>query len=295
MKSLLKLFFLIFFTHKIYAQQKILFANEFQNEMHLKFMEEKKMQSVIIFYQDEFVLNDSTKFNQNMLQKAIMSKIPNPKATGYAVLDWEGRATNILFTSSISSKIFKEMTVEYVKSIEFAKKIRPNIQWGFYNFPAVNYGSISTKQENNIYNRYLPIMKASDFLTPSLYLLHDRSEVSDSFSYQYAATNTKMAIKFGEKLNKKVFPFIWQRYTGNSRSLNKLIEPKHFQNFVRTILNQAVDKNKVDGVIWWDCESYLFNERNNFKNIKNEYSKIVGPRAYQKNILNKYYPLIKAK
>lgn len=275
--------------------QKVLFASEYGNRMHSNFLKTNNLDSIIIFYQNEFVKDDALCFDQQLLSKSIRQKFPQENAVGYAVLDWEGEAMNILLGAKIvSNEKYNQVVNNYLRSLEYAQLLRPNVKWGFYNFPPVMYGKMPYNYDEAVKSKWLRILQKVDFLTPSLYILEDQTEVSDNVSYQYAYDNTKYAIKLGKELNKPVYPFIWHRYSDSSkRSGFSLIEPEHFSRFIATILSTSHLGNKVDGLIWWECENYVYNNQSNISTLKDRYPVSINKVLYQEQLLENYYNKIK--
>jgi hypothetical protein len=269
------------------TKQTILFSREKGNTEQTLFLKKNKMDSIIILYQDDFVKNNALVFDKEMLKTSINARIPDPKAKGMAVLDWEGDIARILLGEDIVDEATFNKTVDnYVASIELAKKLRPNMKWGFYNYPPIIYADTDLEFTIKTNYKYEKILQAVDFLTPSLYLLNDRKEVTDDFSYKYAKSNTIAAIKIGLRLKKPVYPFVWHRYSPHSpNSANKLIEEKHLEEFLKNILNASYKGKKVEGLIWWECETYLYN----YKVIPDEYKKVKSVSDHQGQIYQRYF------
>lgn len=286
--------FLFFFSHFVIAQkQKILFSSEYKNQMHRKFLKKTKMDSIILFYQDDFVKNNALNFDKDLMLKNINKRIPNENAVGFAVLDWEGDATKILLGIKEVSKLeYDKMVDNYIASIQYAKKLRPKMKWGYYNFQPIIYGEIHFGYDKIVKEQWLKILKNVDFLTPSLYVLDDRSEIADNFSYNYGRSNAEYSIKLGLELNKPVYPFIWHRYSDHSKkSSHALIELQHFEKFVKGILGAKYKNKKVDGVIWWECENFLYNNLKILPAAK-DYKNVSDKNTYQNTVLETYFKRI---
>ena len=293
MKNRIITFLLVFvsFSFLFSQKQKILFATQYGNTTHKNITDKFKLDSVIIFYQNEFVKGDNTNFDCWKLKKAIEKRIPSTSQKGYAVLDWEGTASAIVYTHiPASDKDFKNTVQNFVDAIKYAKKIRPNIMWSYYNFPPIYYGQVNIQHDEIIKNKVMPVLKVIDFLAPSIYFMDTEKEVSPPFSYNYAKSNTEMAIKYGLLLNKPVFPFIWQRYTDHSKSSTfGLVDLDYFENFIAQILTSTYKSKKVDGIIWWDAEDYVFNNQKLFKGTQTEYKSIKNFENYKFMNTSYYY------
>lgn len=286
-------FFLIISAIQGQNSKKIFFSAIKGNKAHAKMLAETKMDSMIIFYQNEFVLNDAVNFDKIRLAKSIKNRIPKINQKGYAVLDWEGNANQILYgIKKVSDKEYNSVRNNYIESIKFAKKLRPNIKWGFYNYPFLDFGKVSKGHNEFVRKKIMPILKKVDFLAPSIYILVDeRTGTSDTFAYSYAKSNAEYAIKLGAELNKPVFPFIWHRYASQNKSYG-LTEFSYFENFIKSISNANYLGKKIDGIIWWECEDYVFNNRKTYKSVEKEYININNKENHIDDIYHNYYKRI---
>ena len=136
------------------------------------------------------------------------------------------------------------------------------MKWSFYNYSPIYYGKVDKLHDELVRKKLWPLLKNVDFLTPSLYLLDDKTERSEEFTLNdYAQNNIQYAIKLGLELKKPVYPFIWHRYSDHSKSSFGLVELDRFEKFMSVVLKSKKKKKKINGVIWWDCENYVFNNK----------------------------------
>jgi hypothetical protein len=76
------------------------------------------------------------KVNSDVLTEAIKKQYPDPNTSGIASLDWEGELyNNLRGKASPSSPEYKSALSEFIKAIQIAKALRPNIKWGYYAVP----------------------------------------------------------------------------------------------------------------------------------------------------------------
>ena len=288
------IFFVLFVT-LIQGQvpQKIFFSSVKNNQSHTKLLAETKMDSIIIFYQNEIVIGDALKFDVKTLRESIINRIPKTDQKGFAVLDWEGNANHILYgIKNVSESEYNIVRNNYIESIQFAKKLRPNIKWGFYNYPFLDFGKVSKGHDAFVRKKIMPILKNVDFLTPSIYILiDDRTASSDKFAYSYAQSNAAYAIKLGIELKKPVYPFIWHRYGSPNKSYG-LVEFTYFKNFIKSIADASYFGKKIDGIIWWECEDYVFNNRKSYKSVQKEFSIVTNKEKYKEKIYKNYSSII---
>lgn len=273
--------------------RKIFFSSVKDNKSHVKLLAETKMDSIIIFYQNEIVLGDALKFDTKTFKESIKNRIPKTDQKGFAVLDWEGNANQILYgIKNVSEREYNTVRNNYIESIQYAKKLRPNIKWGFYNYPFLDFGKVSKGHDAFVRKKIMPILKNVDFLAPSIYILiDDRTASSDKFAFSYAQSNAAYAIKLGVELNKPVYPFIWHRYGSSNKSFG-LVEFSYFKNFIKSIADANYLGKKIDGVIWWECEDYVFNSRKSHKSVEREYSTITNKEYHKDKIYRNYYSII---
>lgn len=289
-------FFLVICTVQAQNHKKLFFESEYANKIKTKIFNETKMDSMIFIYQGEFVKGQSLVFDRKLMEETINKRIPNKNQTGYAVLDWEGEATHILYGfKKVSDAKYVAVRMNYIASIKYAKKLRPNMKWAFYNFPFLNYvqkGELSEGYDDFVRKKIMPILNTVDFFTPSLYILKDeRTLESDNLTFSYAKSNTEYAIKLGKELKKPVYPVIWNRYLSQNRN-SALIELPYFEKFVKTIIDTQYNGKEIDGIIWWNCEDYVFNHKSELKSTAIEYSKVKDKDKHINAIFHTYYERI---
>lgn len=276
--------------------KKLFFESEFGNKANRKILAETKMDSILFIYQGEFVEGQSPVFDKNKMKETLDRRIPNKNQIGYAVLDWEGNANLILYGyKKVSDQEYATTRKNYIESINYAKKLRPKMKWAFYNYPPLSYvktGKVWEGHDAFVKKNMLPILKSEDFLTPSLYVsLDDRTAESDAFTYSYAESNTAYAIKLGIMLKKPVYPVIWHRYSSPNRS-HDLVELPYFETFVKSIIDTKYKGKGIDGLIWWNCEGYVYNHKKDFKSTEKEYQQVNDVEKHQDSIFHKYYKRI---
>jgi hypothetical protein len=292
-----KLFFVYFFLLMSIVQgqttKKLFFESEYGNKIVKKILTEAKMDSIIFIYQGEFVIDESPVFDKKRMKETLDKRIPNINQKGYAVLDWEGNSNLILYGyKKVSDEEYVTTRNNYIASIQYAKKLRPKMKWAFYNYPPMDYvntGKIAEGHDAFVQKNMLPILKIEDFLTPSLYVsLDDRTAKSDSFTYSYAKSNTEYAIKLGIMLKKPVYPVIWHRYSSPNRS-HGLVELPYFETYVKSIIDTKYKGKGIDGLIWWNCENYVYKIKKDFKSAEKEYQNVTDKDQHQDTIFHNYY------
>lgn len=277
---------------KLYSQptQILLFCSENGNQD--LFVKNNNLQNIFLIYQDFFISKDSSNFNRKLMKKSLDRIIPDKNQSGYATLDWEGAPYNILHgAQKVSEQEYNIVLNKYIAAIQYAKQLRPNIKWSFYGMPTMPY--MQYKEGNEQWAASLiPLLKNLDFFDPSLYLQDASETLSDKNSKFFAASYLHYSLELAIKMNKPIFPFVWHRYSNNAKMPNET-----FRETLKVILNMQYQNQKVNGVIWWNCEPNLFANKNNSKIITDEYQNVVDPANYQIDLLQRYLnniePLIK--
>ncbi|CAM3031822.1 hypothetical protein DRF59_15420 [Chryseobacterium flavum] len=267
---------------------ELLFLVEPDSKSQLKFSQDNHLKTYTIFYQQFFVKDE--KFNEEMLRKQIETKIPNVNSIGFAVLDWEGKGLKS-FQQQKDLNAVNYYKDEFLKAIRFAKKLRPNIKWGFYHLNYLNYsGTIEKYKSQN--DNLIPIIKEVDFLAPSLYvynpgLLHSRG------NQNYIKNKLIQALQYGERYNKPVYPFVWNRTTSNDENKHfSLIPVEYFAQAIEIISETEYKNQRAKGIFWWHSEGYSYRNKNKLKAVKAEYSRINSTEDYQYQMFKEYFQSI---
>ncbi len=195
--------------------------------------------------------------NADLLQKAITELIPNPKATGYGIIDWEGKAFETLALSRAGTSKFTAAMAQYQKALDLCKKLRPNIKWGIYFVPVTDYWLKDTISWQKINKKLLPLMKQCQVLFPSMYNHYPEGTQFTHNDY-YIRYNVRQALKLGIQLKKPVIAFVWHRiHDGNTKNGLELIPEKTFYNTLKKIVDTRVGKKRIDGLMWFTADSYF--------------------------------------
>jgi len=234
-------------------KQKLYFYAEKGNTVQEGMLKDFKNVSRIYMFYENFFIKGSN-FDQNLFNSFCLKLIPSKKEFGYAVLDWEGVEFDILRgVKKVSDQRYNDVLNRFIEIIRYAKKVRPNINWSFYDcnpaqYPFVNKFGVSNAE------RMAPLLKELDFFSTSLYL-RDNFNQSSKIN-NYLTSNVKESLRLGSIYGKSVLPFVWHRYHDSNR-LNDCIAPTDFNKYVQSILKVTYFNKYVDGVIWWNSESYL--------------------------------------
>ncbi len=286
-------FLVLIFGIFIDAQQKqqIFFCSEIYNPAQQELVKRNNIQNFYIIYQD-YIIDRNLNLDKDKLKKEIDRQIPNSNTFGYAALDIEAESVLIMLKEKkVSAGEYNRILNNYINTIRYAKSLRPNIKWTFYGYNLTSYPYVTSEHERNVTVGTYPLLKELDFLAPSMYLQDKKTPLKIDRIKTFISSNLSLSLKLGEKFNKPVYPFVWNRYH-NSESENTLIDIIDFQWYVNSILNFSFNKRKVDGIIFWNAETYTYETNKNI-NVRKEYKTVKDINIYQNDVLQKYWNAIK--
>ncbi len=250
------------------------------------FLEGNEINEVKIIVERSIYTKNPLKVDEANLTKVINSMFPSKTQKGICTLDWEGKALAILEKSDSDSAEFKTMVSEYIKAIRIAKRLRPNMKWGYYGLPFKNYWN----RDDNWRNRtleLLPLFKEADMIFPSIYDFYDDS-VGWADDPAYVNDNVVLALEVGTRLNKPVFPFVWHRYhNSNKKKGYELIPEEEFKTHLDAALKANFQNKYIKGIVWWGADRWFYANKKN-EVLKKEASKNKSFDEYQKNVLIDY-------
>jgi hypothetical protein len=292
--SLLITLLLLAFSGTLYCQEqpKLYIGMSGLNPMQEDYIKQNGLEKAIIFYQKE-VTSDGINLDTELFTKSITEKT-SAESTGIAIVDWEGPAIKAI--SGSNDKDANVAIQQFVKTIQTAKKLRPNLKWGFYGLPVRTFKGNSTNW-NDVNARLNPIFTAVDIIAPSLYMYNAnprvynaRSPILELGSGDYLYVNLDYALEMAKKYNKEVYPFIWQkRNSGNANMAMSLIPLDIFKNYYKMITSRVSSGKKVSGVIWWDSQKYFYLNRKKYPALQKEYSEVKNVDQYDLDVFKQYY------
>lgn len=274
-------------------KQQIFFCSEIHNPVQQEFVKKNKVKNFYIFYQD-YIIDRDLNLDKKKFKAEVDKQIPNAKMSGYAALDVEAESVLILLKEKkVSVTEYNRILNNHIGMIRYAKLLRPNVKWTFYGYNLTSYPYVTPGHENDVTVGTYPLLKELDFLAPSMYLQDEKKPENIEKIKTFVSSNLTLSLKLGKKFNKAVYPFVWNRYH-NAQAENTLINPNDFQWYVSQLLNFTYNKRKVDGVIFWNSESYTYEVSKN-SNVRKEYKNIKDINKYQTEVLQEYWNTIKNK
>ncbi|WP_286727585.1 MULTISPECIES: hypothetical protein [Sphingobacterium] len=267
--------------------QKLLFLQD-NVKGQMDFVKKNRLEVYKLINQSQFVTNDQ--LDEEKLRKEVIRRFPNTSSSGYAVLDWEGKAMDALISQK-DEGTFKMYIGEFVRALKIAKKLRPNVKWGFYALPYRQYWNINDTFRNKNY-RLVEILKNQDFIEPSLYTFYPEA-VSRKSNSEYIHKNISLALELGRKYNKPVYAFIWHRvHPSNKKYSEEQIPLSVFEEEIAQMLS-SYNGYKISGLMWWHSENYSCLNRSKSRVYAKEYEDISDANSYQRAIFQRYFDSIK--
>jgi hypothetical protein len=138
---------------------------------------------------------------------------------------------------------------------------------------------------------YLPVMKASDMLFPSLYKYYPYSYYGRAFEDEYASQNTAIILEVGKRYSKPVVPFVWPRFHDADSAVGlKSIPDVEWKNHVGQIAKTRYEGYGIAGIAVWTMDAYYLQVSNVVQNERGSQSN----SKYRKENLMHYLSLAKS-
>lgn len=224
------------------------------------FMKQNNIQNIPILYTRDMDPTNSLKLDVQNCTKAIIKSIPNASATGYAVIDWEGKIGSNLDVMPPSSPEYINAYNEFTKAYQLAKKLRPNMKWGFFAIPYPPLDKRDTRKNNTLYS----LLQMEDVFYPALYVPYNTGDAnghrSQSEKKDWVSSFLLKSLTLASKMNKPVMVFIWHRYWSDGFKNNsvQLIPLNEFNEYLREMLALNYNGKMVGGLILWGADSYYY-------------------------------------
>lgn len=279
MKKLILILALLIFCLSVRSQH-LYMRQDLSNQTIESLIKDNGISEFRIFTESKFLTNDNLDLKK--LEKSIVEAIPNPKDSGFLVLNWEGDGLKELFSQKNNVK-FANYIQQYVEALRFVKKLRPQIKCAYYNIPFPRYEFTDRYYAQRI-DKLNKIIREQDFLAPSMYIRYPKSITKNR---EYIRANMEFALRAAKQYNKPIYPFVWHRVNPiDKNNAWQLVPLNIFKETIKEVLNANYGNKKVNGIFWWHSENNVFSKRattGEFKSISNreEYLKTLFMRYYQ--------------
>jgi len=230
-----------------------------------------------IIYGDFIYPKKSHALVTDVFVREIERLFPNKNSNGFGLFDWEGDLYYDIIFDKASSKEKSYAVSQFLKAIHIAKKLRPNVKWGFYGLPNPKY-LIKNKHSNQTIRK---VLNKTDFVVPVIYI-----SSPNNIQKQESYFNQIKSLVNG--IDVPVYPIVWDRYNSlDSKYRRKLIPSDVLNTYISTILNQDI----FDGLIYWGKDTWFYSGNKNIdgKNIDAKSFK----RKYNKRVISNVRLMLK--
>ena len=249
-----------------------------------QYANDQKLIKVQYINEGQFLGKEPYTFDPIKLKLIIDKSIPMPNSSGMAYIDLETYLGEIR-DKGTQIESFQKSIKLYIDVIKYAKKMRPNIKWGYYAIPHTTYWG-RTPDFYGKQKKIEPLIKECDVLFPSLYIFYDEKDKTVALENEkYVIENTREMIKVGQYYKKPVVVFVWHRYhPSNDKFGMESLPDKVFLTHIERIASTSYQGKKVDGIVWWGADDYFFRQKEKgvakeFKGTDKEY------KAYNDKVL----------
>lgn len=188
------------------------------------------------------------------LKVRINNLIPNKESRDAILIDWE-EPFHLMKELYEDEKEFSLLLIQYIELVDYLRNLRPNAKIAIYGIPFSAYKVKWPPMQVNENNRFDPILRKVDFISPGIYLRHRDKEVGLKNNQTYISDNLDVSFKYAERLNKPVVPFVWPYiHPSNQKYAYKGLSISEIQNYLDSFFNYEYkeDASKIFGIIWFD-------------------------------------------
>lgn len=185
------------------------------------------------------------------LKNGINKIIKDIHYNGYIILNIENKIYHELKEEPITHKYYKKNIESFVDMVELVKELRPNAKVAIYNIPFMFHYEVQRKRSD--YDKLYPILNVVDFFAPSLYIHYSEQQRKKSFFENYIKSNLDLNFEYAEKLNKKVYPFVWYKiHPSNKEYGGSVVSAEQYYEYLNMLKNYKYKNKRVEKVIYWE-------------------------------------------
>ena len=278
---------IIGFSQNFKANSKVslMIAMDDLNSSTISYVKENNnVNYLAVVYGDHIYPNNSRKFNRVTLRKEIEKLFPDPNSKGYGMLDWEGPVYNTLVGLSKDDVKYNESLNEFLNTLRFAKQLRPNVKWGFFNIPLRRNFYKTISEWDSYISKLTPLIQESDVLYMAFYKNYKVQDPN--------VESIKKMIQLSQKYGVQSYAVVWDRFDSIDKSIRHDLIPKsEFIEYMDNILKIQNNGNYINGIVWWGRDTWFYNANKNklpvarrsLNNFKSDYNKRV--RDYVREII----------
>mgnify|MGYP003504039321 FL=1 len=224
--------------------------------------------------------------NYSNVDEGLSKLIPNQKESTYLCVNIENKLYRNVRDLREDNHDFKQSLNDLIDLLKYIKQKRPNLKVGLYGVPYNFYYAIHKKRNSD---KFLPLLKAADFISPHLYIHYPDKQKGQNANLNYLKENLQIALEYGKKLKKPVIPYVWYIvHPANKIYGGELITKPEMLAYLNAIQSYSHCGEKVKGVIWWEPSTTKYTVPKQFKGkIKSDMTKEEILLNYTEPFLNK--------
>ncbi|MBF5027127.1 hypothetical protein [Planobacterium oryzisoli] len=186
-----------------------------------------------------------------LLRTGIENIIKDKNYSGYIILNIENKIYQELRSNPITHINYNQNINSLINMVKLVKALRPNAKVAIYNIP-FKFNNLAQKRQSD-YSKLYPLLKEVDVFAPSLYINYDEKQRSNVFFHNYVTDNLNLAFEYAEKLNKKVYPFVWYRiHPSNKEYGGNIMKQKQYEFYLNSIKKYRYKDKRVEKIIYWE-------------------------------------------
>ena len=210
------------------------------------------------FFAENAIVQDgnANKVDPVKVRQTLQKLFRNADSGGKLVLDWEKKGVfKALRDYPVTDSRYKYAEAEWRKLIGIIRELRPNVEIGIYGMPFNSWykSGIARYNPDRKYDKLLSLV---DFLAPSVYIQFADEEVGHERNLQFIRDNMDIALDYGKRLHKPVYPFFWQRIHDYNKNYGyELMQIDVFAKYIKFLSTYSHNGYKANGVYWWEALS----------------------------------------
>lgn len=217
---------------------------------------------------------EKSKIDPANIRRFLNKNYPDKNSTGKLVLNWETRVFKDLRNYPNSDRRYKYAEGQWRAMIKIIRQERPRLKLGIYGIPFRVWGDWQIANLNPD-GKFDDLLSLLDFLAPSFYTIFPDEEVSHERNIKYLTDNLKVALSYGKRLRKPVYPFVWHRvHDSHPVYGHELVQKEVLAKYVKHIANFSHNGVQVKGVMLWE-EGDVSARYKDFKSLRNHLRGIV--------------------
>jgi hypothetical protein len=234
-------------------------------------------------------VNNMAIVDEQRLKSQILALFPTKTEKKFGMFDWEGLALESLVNLPESSPEYKRVFGEFIKAYRIAKKLRPNVKFGFYGLPFAAYWTRDKNWRSTNF-KLVPLFREFDVIFPCIYdfYLDSNPFAGKALDSLYVSENVELALELASLVKKPLYPVINHRWqSSDEKCFQCLIPLDEFISHANSALAANFKGTKVNGLVWWGEDRYFYGAKDKML-VKEVDSRRNDFETYEFEIMEQY-------